>query len=523
LSRDVTSPAFDACRSSQWLPAGLALVAVFLRLSSGVWPIDDAYITFRYARNLASGLGFVYNTGQFVLGTSTPLFTLLLALLSRLTHADMPHIAVVISAVADGLGTFFLYRLARRLNLSIGCCVLCALSWVFYPLSLKYALGGMETSLVSALILGAYLAWLSGSDSLAMALTGIAVLARPDALAAAFTILIGVISVRRFLPWRPVASFASVLAPWLIFATWRYGSPLPQSLQAKSHAIYLVSSWENARQIGFHLGGLLLGSPTGLAAEGLALFPREGMSRPLIVVALVLFVVWIVGAERAIRLDKRWAAVFAFPIVFAGTYALIGLRGRLMAEWYLVPLTPFWLLGLFTAVSNFPVRLALQRREGWSVVFGAPIVLAQIAGLNWGRDSSRAVLMPKVVWTEREMQYRQAVEFLRPRLRAGDVVAASEIGTIGYYCECRILDTVGLVSPEAVRYYPLPRWQYVVNYAVPPGLVRDADPAYLVSLDVFVRASLLRQDWFNHEYQVVWELSSQVFGSRKLLVFSRKR
>ena len=34
---------------------------------------DDAFITFRYARNLAAGLGFVYNQGEPVMGTSTPL------------------------------------------------------------------------------------------------------------------------------------------------------------------------------------------------------------------------------------------------------------------------------------------------------------------------------------------------------------------------------------------------------------------------------------------------------------------
>ena len=41
--------------------------------------LEDAFITFRYARNIAQGLGFVYNPGERVLGTTTPLQTLLLA------------------------------------------------------------------------------------------------------------------------------------------------------------------------------------------------------------------------------------------------------------------------------------------------------------------------------------------------------------------------------------------------------------------------------------------------------------
>ena len=53
-----------------------------LRLAAGLWlgfrPFDDTYITFRYALNLASGFGFVYNIGQPVLGTTSPLWAMVL-------------------------------------------------------------------------------------------------------------------------------------------------------------------------------------------------------------------------------------------------------------------------------------------------------------------------------------------------------------------------------------------------------------------------------------------------------------
>ena len=38
--------------------------------------LDDAYITYRYARNLATGRGFVYNPGEAVMGTTAPLSTI---------------------------------------------------------------------------------------------------------------------------------------------------------------------------------------------------------------------------------------------------------------------------------------------------------------------------------------------------------------------------------------------------------------------------------------------------------------
>ncbi len=54
-----------------------AMVALAARLLTGPHVIDDAYITFRYARNLAEGLGLVYNPGEWVLGTTAPLWAIL--------------------------------------------------------------------------------------------------------------------------------------------------------------------------------------------------------------------------------------------------------------------------------------------------------------------------------------------------------------------------------------------------------------------------------------------------------------
>src|SRR3954447_11331155 len=62
--------------------AALALIALglgHLRYHAG-YTLDDAYITFRYARNLVRGAGLVYNPGDYVKGYSNSLFTLLMTL-----------------------------------------------------------------------------------------------------------------------------------------------------------------------------------------------------------------------------------------------------------------------------------------------------------------------------------------------------------------------------------------------------------------------------------------------------------
>ena len=74
---------------------------------------DDAYITYRFARNLADGYGFVYNVGEPVLGTSTPLYTLVLALGSKLSGRAVDLVSRWISLVSLWLGGVVLYDLEK--------------------------------------------------------------------------------------------------------------------------------------------------------------------------------------------------------------------------------------------------------------------------------------------------------------------------------------------------------------------------------------------------------------------------
>ncbi len=74
-------------RPGGWLAAGLALSLVLLLAHSKVYAFltDDAFISFRYARNLAHGFGLVFNPGlERVEGYSNFLWVVLLAAFDRL-------------------------------------------------------------------------------------------------------------------------------------------------------------------------------------------------------------------------------------------------------------------------------------------------------------------------------------------------------------------------------------------------------------------------------------------------------
>ena len=145
--------------------------------------IDDAFITFRYARNIVHGVGFVYNAGERVLGTTTPLYTLWMAALSLVTHTEnYPILALVTNALADAVSTYLLYHLGKRLSNSPLVGLAAALLWAIAPMSVTFAIGGMETSVFILLMLATFTAHLERRPYLTAVLAALSFLTRPDAV-----------------------------------------------------------------------------------------------------------------------------------------------------------------------------------------------------------------------------------------------------------------------------------------------------------------------------------------------------
>jgi hypothetical protein len=217
----------------------LALVTALLYGLFSHWAYDDPFITYRYAESLSQGRGLVYNPGERVLSTTTPLFALLLAALAPV-WSDLPHLANFLSAFGLALGGVFLWDLARSWHTP-------AVGWaglLLYPtFPLLATTFGSETPLYLAFCLGAYASYARRRYAWTGALAALAVLARPDGVLVA--VLLGIdylVRVRRPIPWRALLVFLAVTLPWFGFAWIYYGSPLPVTLAAKQQQGALLIS-----------------------------------------------------------------------------------------------------------------------------------------------------------------------------------------------------------------------------------------------------------------------------------------
>ncbi|MCJ7823064.1 MAG: hypothetical protein MUQ26_08330, partial [Armatimonadetes bacterium] len=437
-----SQPAQPWPRPALWAAAAIAALAIALRLIPGPQIGDDAYITFQYVRNLTSGLGFVYNPGERVLGTTTPLYTLLLSGLSLLLGrlgVSIIAISYVLNALLDGANALLIARLGERLTRSPAVGLACAVVWALSSVGIAVSLSGMETPLYVFLILTTLLLFLSGRTLPAAFTCSLAVLTRPDGLLLAL-VLLGYLALRdtRKLPLALVVGAAGI-APWIAFSLLYFGSPIATSVAAKN-VVYLIPAGEALRQFAHH----------GAALVGLDL-----SGWPAYLVAFALFAPWAWGLALSRRAGKRAIGVLLFPVLYLAAF---GIANKPMFRWYFVPLEPFYLVGLGAALHrlvNIPSAASARRVASiGAIALVCAVLSAQLLSLNLLPDPGRAWLTPKRVWLEREKLYARVASDINETFPVGPhtTIATPEIGAFGYHTRARILDTPGLVSPQTIPY-----------------------------------------------------------------------
>jgi arabinofuranosyltransferase len=501
--------AFSAQFAALIAPAAVALLA---RLVTGPHPIDDAYITFRYARNLAEGLGLVYNPGEWVLGTTAPLWAVLLGGGYRLGLTDLPWLATGISAVSDAVSAALLVHYGLRVGWRLVGAALVGLAWALNPMSIAFATGGMETSLFVCVALVALgLASRGSRLPLAAALCGVATLVRPEGALLGASVVGWTWVSRR--GQTVVAAVAAAMPMALAGLTllWRYGSPLPNSVAAKQVAYLPAWPFENAVALLVQAG--LPGWSTYLLG---VLPPAAGLLLATVGLGALVELV-----RRALPwLNRRgvgWQPFAAFALLYVAFYVMVGLRGVRLFPWYLVPIEPFYLLGAAAGLARLGATPAMVRRGAWLPVgLAGLLVVWQTPAIDW-----RNPLLPIGEEFGREELMFDVGRSLADRLPQTAVVAAPEIGALGYASNLRMLDTVGLVSPAALPYYPLPPEQLVGDNAIPARLIVDRQPDAVVTLDAFARRSLLEDPAFMRDYRLEASYPAAVWRSHELLLFRR--
>lgn len=455
-------------------PFGVAVIAILTYLAFSAYlvgtglPLDDAWIHQTYARNLVVHAEWAFQPGEPSSGSTAPLWTALLAVGHGLRASVVAWVAVlgaaflaVAALAADGWVRAFADDQSKwRLGLALLMVTEWHLVWA--------ALSGMET-----LALGVLALWVLYTSRLGKlppiwqgALVGLGVWLRPDALSLALPVV------------------------WLYVFRGTGGRGLATNLASFSAGVALLF----LPYLGFHyaLSGAWWPSTfyakqaeyAALRQAPLLLRFGSQLISPLVGVLAVLLpglAFWLV---RTLRL-RRWAnlAPLVWALAFLGSYAL-----RLPVAYqhgrYAMPTIPLLLALGYEGMLEFR-KMAVGAR--WHrIVRRAWLLSAAAVGMLFWPLGARAYAWDVAV-IETEMV--ATAEWIDRRTPPDALIAAHDIGALGFFTDRRLVDLAGLVSPEVIPflrdenaladYLDQQAADYLVTFpAWYPRLVRQARRVY---------------------------------------------
>jgi arabinofuranosyltransferase len=444
----------------QWLL--LSIVLGFIVWLTPFAIIDDAYISFRHAYNLSHAGELVFNRGERVEGMTNLLWTLLLAGNSLLHLLSPQRFAVVVSLVCLLWAAFRLVQLGYLLRAPFYAGLLACGLLFLSPDFLLATTNGLEGGLYAALLLELVCQYHLRHVKRAYAVAGLLFLTRPESLALG-ALLTGVLYFEER-SWRGLRAGMALLGTVVIGVTlWRlfyYGSPLPNSLIAKSMGLH---SWLG------HLGWVRL-------KLSLAYIAKFSFTNWHFMAVLGLSAVWF-WATRRQRGHARGLLTLCLGSLVYSVLVMFGNGGDWMPHGRL-----FMYYGtLYAALFLMMARHRRALRIG-AILVGYALLQTTVAALHAPPQTLSVRIDPGPDTFDGRISDR-----LRFHLEASDVLSAEAIGYIScQFPENYIHDPVGLTD------------KYLARHGRPSIRFGKCDPTYTLGV---VRPSV-----------VVWHFGAHVQG-----------
>ncbi len=414
-----------------------------------VAPLDDAYITFQYARQIARGHPYEYNVGDPpTTGMTSPLFGFLLAgaYLVGLTNESLVAFAVGLGVVWLALIGWLTHRLGHRLavrnQLNQGW-ALTATVLVLLAGPVQWGcFNGMETGLFTALSLAALSAFLAERMGLAALCLGLAGLTRTEGLILSVLLCFlasvkGIFSdtshPRRRLTWdvnRPLLVAVLIgLTPYL--TNWALtGSLSAAGIRAKSWFLNVpFYPKEIARSILRSYQRIIVGR----FSAGYRWFVPPGL-------ILLSTLGWI-----ALGIRRRWMRLSATLCWFlVGTLSTATL---ITAHWhmgrYQAPFIP-----VIIALATFGLAFLWQRtRRPWQRIGLCSLALYML--LASGYSSLHHLQQYRLSVLTMSRQQLPIADWLRENLAPGTRVGVHDTGSLRYVGQRPTYDVIGLTTQDA--------------------------------------------------------------------------
>ena len=447
---------------------------VFAYVTEHRW--EDWYITFRASNNLATGNGLVFNIGERLMTYTSPLGTLIPALIKFVFINSSDEVVIWGYRVLCGLvlasSTFFLNRIFIKLNVNSGFYFLAVFLFSFNFLIIDNTINGMESAFM--VFFEIYLLSILITQpkklivQLALAFAGI-MYSRPDGFFYAGTLILGLflfgeISILKLksenlsIFFNSIALSILIFAPWLIWTWIYYGTPIPHTIIAKARdydiQFFVTETSKFLSQFN--------GSPNLYLPSYAVRFGSWPTFTPIAsLVSILSMFYWI--NPKGIPVAR--ALSFASMIM---VYYLNVVSGLGPSPWYLPSAITPSLLVITLAFSDLwetKIKVAF-----YPLMLGLTLftTLTFYHGTRMIRNQQRIV----------EFGNREKIgKWIKANKQPNDTGFMECLGYIGFYSELKTFDYPGMSSPEMVnarKTIKSENYADLINYLRPNWLILRA-------------------------------------------------
>lgn len=367
---------------------------------------EDAFITFRFAQNIANGYGFVHNIGEPIYGTTTPLMTILLAIWVKIFPGTIVVGAWTIDVLASLLMGIFLWKTLEDFVFPDVHIVMVLLALTLSSFLILYETNGMELSLELCFMSISFYAMNTKHDLLCGISLGLLLWTRIDGIVWVVFLLGAQWLEREELPGKTVLIAVTVYLPWLVFAFFYFGTIIPQTIISKA-ILYDAGQHDFVQGINVIYGNIGLPMLLLVIAGVMSQFHRPR--------AFMLFAIYgLFEAMRLALLGQTFEARYFVPLMWCATiltgYALV-------ATYDFFPRLPALATILIFVLSSLkPIVDTAQYRKLYQDDIYASLELVG----HWLHDNTPP----------------NSTVFLEP------------LGYAGFYADRRIFDEIGLITPS---------------------------------------------------------------------------
>jgi hypothetical protein len=393
------------------------------------FPLDDAWIHQTYAWNLVREGEWSYLPGVPSAGSTSPLWTLMIALgpLFKLDHRFWTYLVGIGLLVVLGWISSKWFDLRVEGKSGWGWCIgiIVVLEWHLIWASVS----GMETLAFASLCVAVF--WLLDQSELKPfslgALIGLGIWIRPGAITLLIPSLFVMVARRSKNPIKPLLrlglGLSFLLIPYMIFNFLLTGTIWPNTFYAKQ-AEYIIMSQSSL--------------PVRFARQ---------LVQPLIGAGALLVPGIAFGLFYAIR-KHHWSrlAGLLWIFVYLGMYA-VRLPVTYQHGRYAIPTIPVLLVLGWEGVSRW-------------VKLDSPLAKTRILSRLWVA-STFAILVSFVFIGARaysqdvaiiETEMVASAKWIAENTEKDELIAAHDIGALGYFSHRNLLDLAGLISPEIIPF-----------------------------------------------------------------------